>query len=117
MAASNADWKFADGRSMSMYLPTAHTVNGYCPVSFSHEALVGDGVSFTPSRAITLRRLTCIAGVTGKLVVEEQGNDIPYVVNLANHLITLNRPGGDDLNISLKAGKEYKFKVLVQLSA
>lgn len=117
MAASIVDVKFADGRSMSMYLPTAHTVNGYCPVSFSHEALIGDGVSFTPTKPITIRRMTAIAGVTGKLIVEEQGNDIPYVVNLANHLITLNRPGGDDLNIPLKANKEYKFKVLVQLSA
>lgn len=117
MVATNCLIKNYNGATMSLFLAAAAAVNTYLPVALTHTALATDVAEFIPTHAVVLKRATFGAAVTGQLIIEENGIDLPYIIDIENHQVDLTIPGGDNLDIALRAGQKYRFKVLTALSA
>lgn len=117
MADSNAIIKGYNGATLSLFLAASAGINTYLPIAMTHKALATDSVEFIPTRDMKLKRATFGAAVTGQLIIEENGIDLPNMIDIENHQIDLTPPGGDNLDITFLAGRKYRFKVLTALSA
>lgn len=117
MAATNGIITNHRGSTMSIYFASSGAVGTYCPLARDQIALSTDPVEFRASGNGMFSRLICGAAVTGTLQVTEDGIALPYMIDLAEHQNDLTVPGGANLNIPYRAGRVYRFKVIVALSA
>lgn len=117
MGASNGIITNHKGGTLSIYLASNGAVGTYLPVSKSQVALSTDSIEFIPNSNGLFARINVIAGVTGVIMLERDGDVLPYIINLAQHKDDLTTPGGANVNIPYHAGHKYRFKVVVALSA
>lgn len=118
MAASNGNFVNNYGQNLSIYFVTSQGIGVYSPVSTNQVALVSDDVDFyPPGDSVLVRMITDLTTVTGILQVEEDGNMVPYIINVAEHDPALVPPGGYSIAIPLRAGHRYRFKAIVAFSA
>lgn len=117
MAASNGLITNHVGGTISIYLATSGAVGTFLPMSKSQVSLSTDLQEFIPKQNGVFRRINVIAGVTGVIALEVDGDMQGFIVNLAEHKNDLTMPGGANIDIPYHAGKKYRWKVITALSA
>lgn len=100
--------------SLSTFNAANGAVNTYLPCSKSQKALSTDLTQFTPKGDAMI--VDWVAGAaTGTIQLEEDGDMKAYFIDYAQHQAS--NAGRPALQIPLKAGRIYRFKVISVLPA
>ena len=115
MAATNGAFTNNLGQTLGIHFHSAGAPGTYCPLAKSKIPLATDPVDFRPQGDSVINALLDDDSiVTGIIQLEEDGNPMPYVVNLATHHLDVTyRPG---LSIPIRGGHTYRWKVLSVLT-